>query len=508
MDASQPTVIAFNTILVDLGNESVRSVDGTTIVLRPQTFATFRYLIEHANRLVTKSELMQAVWAGKAVTDDSLVQCVHEIRHAIKDARHDILQTVSRRGYRLILPAHKSLDLPSGPSLAVLPFASLGELQGHDYFADGLVDDLVTNLSRIPGLFVVASRSTSMYRDKAVDVRKAAAELGVRYLVDGSISKSGDHVRIYGMLVDGASAAHIWADRFDGSSADIFELQDRLTEQIVGIVEPSIRKAEIERARRKRPESLDAYDLYLRAVPHVLSNTRADADMALQLLKDSLRLDPTYLPAHAYAAWCQEQRYLRNGFDPGDRANALRHADIILGVASDDPQALSIAAFVRANLTRDYDGAIEVLDRAIAMNGNSALAFGFSSLVSAHSERHDRATAHAQMALRLSPLADPLNYHPYCALALTNFFAGEYAEAVKYANLTIGSNPGFSVAYAYLIASQVNLGHVEAAHISARRLLGIVPTFSVDGFARMELFRPPLMEAIAVALRKAGLPLR
>ena len=173
---------------------------------------------------------------------------------------------------------------------------------------------------------------------------------------------------------------------------------------------------------------------------------------------------------------------------------------------ADDPQAMSIGAFVRANLTRDYDGAAEVLDRALAMNGNSALAFGFSALVAAHSERHERAVAHAGKALRLSPLDDPLNYHPYCALALTNLFAGRFAESIKYASLTVRANPGFTVPYAYLVAGQVNLGNLEAAQAAAARLLEVAPAFTVAGFARMNLFRPPLMERITAALRRAGLP--
>src|SRR5262249_40019879 len=198
-------------------------------------------------------------------------------------------------------------------------------------------------------------------------------------------------LRIVAQLVDGRSAANIWADRFDGAAEDVFDLQGRLTERIVGAIEPSVRRAEIELARRKRSESLDAYDLYLRALPHAHANTPAETDKALQLLLRSIELDPDYVSAHGYAAWCYEQRYLRNGFDPADKAAALSHADVALGINCDDPQAMSIAAFVRANMTRDYDSAIEVLDRALALNHNSALAFGFSALVSAHSERHERA---------------------------------------------------------------------------------------------------------------------
>ena len=167
---------------------------------------------------------------------------------------------------------------------------------------------------------------------------------------------------------------------------------------------------------------------------------------------------------------------------------------------------MSIAAFVRGNLTRDYDGAIEALDRALAMNGNSALALGFSALVAAHSERDARAVEHAQRALRLSPLDDPLNYHPYCALALTGLFAGRFDEAVTYANLAVRANPAFSIPHAYVVAGHVNLGNLEAARAAARRLLEIAPAFSIGDIARTNLFRAPLMEGLTAALRKAGLP--
>ncbi len=500
------TTYVINDVIVDLGDEALRLRDGGAAFLRPQAFATLRYLIMNANRLVTKDELMQAVWRAVAVTDDSLVQCIHEIRRALGDDAHSVLQTVTRRGYRLLLAEPKSPALTSGPSIAVLPFSHLSDEAGQDYFSDALVENVITSLSHIPGLFVIARNSSFVYRGGLTDLRNIASELGVRYLLTGSVRRFGDRLRIYGQLIDGASAVHVWAGKFDGEINDIFEMQDQIAEQIAGVIEPSVRRAEIERARRKRPDSLDAYDLFLRALPHALSNSSAETGKAIQLLDDSLRLDPNYMPAHGYAAWCHEQSYFRNGFDPADREAALRHADIALGVNSDDPQALSIGAFVRANLTRDYDGAIEVLDRALAMNGNSALAFGFSSLVSAHSERHDRAVEHAQKALRLSPLDDPLNYHPYCALALANLFTSHFTEAVTYLTLAIQANPRFSPPYAFLVASHVNLGNLNAAHAAARRLLEIDPAFSVAEFARMDLFRAPLMESITKALQTAGLP--
>lgn len=402
-------------------------------------------------------------------------------------------------------PSLDALALPNRPSIAVLPFTNMSGDPEQDYFADGLVEDLVTNLSKNPGLFVIARNSSFTYRGKAVDIRTVAAELGVRYVLEGSVRRTAKRLRITGQLIDGATAAHVWADKFEGVLEDIFDLQDQLTESIVGAIEPSLRRAEIERARRKRPDRLDAYDLYLRAMPHTYANTARDNDEALRFLEGALLLDPDYPIAHAYAAWCREQRFFRGGFRPEDKAAALKHAGVALGLGMDDPQALAIGAFVHANLTHEYETAIGALDRSLEMNSNSALAFGFSALVSAHSERPERAIEHAHRALRLSPL-DVLNYHSYCALAIAFLLMERFEEAVKHSILAVQSNPGFAVAYAYLTIGHANLGQFDKANAVVRKLLDIAPNFTVADFVRMGLWQSAVMDKFAAALRRAGLP--
>ena len=374
-----------------------------------------------------------------------------------------------------------------------------------EYFADGLVEDLITSLSKFPGLFVIARNSTFAYKGRMVDIRQVAKELGVRYVLEGSVRKAATRLRITGQLVEGTDATHVWADKFEGAVEDIFDLQDRLTESIVGAIEPSVRWAEVERARRKRPERLDAYDLYLKALPHAYANKPADTDEALRLLSQALLLDPNFAIAHAHAAWCHEQRYFRARVPSEDKTAALEHAHIALSMGTDDPQALSIGAFARARITLDYEGAIGALDHALEMNGNSALAFGFSALLSASTERYGRAIEHARKALRLSPF-DPFNYHPYCALAHTYFFTGHFNEVVTHSNLAIHANPGFSVPHAFLVAGNVNLGHLDAARMAAGRLLEIAPSWTIGSFVGMKFMRPQLMDAFAEALRQAGLP--
>ncbi|TIX38768.1 MAG: adenylate cyclase, partial [Mesorhizobium sp.] len=227
------TLVLNDKVVVDLKAETLRLGNGDAIALRPQAFAVLRHLVQNANRLVSKAELLEAVWGGAAVTDDSLVQCIHEIRRAVGDERHAVLATVSRRGYRLSLERGDE-TARGGPSIAVLPFATMSGDEPHDYFADGLVEDIITNLSKIPGLFVIARNSSFSFRGEKADPRTIAAELRVNYLLQGSLRQSGGRLRINAQLVDGASATHVWADRFEGAATDVFDLQDRLTEQIVG----------------------------------------------------------------------------------------------------------------------------------------------------------------------------------------------------------------------------------------------------------------------------------
>jgi adenylate cyclase len=412
---------------------------------------------------------------------------------------------VVMEGSALAAPlGNKPPALPNKPSVAVLPFTNMSGDPEQEYFADGLVEDLTTSLSKIRGLFVIARNSSFAYKGQAVDIRKVAAELGVRYVLEGSVRKAANRVRITGQLVEGTNATHVWADKFEGAVEDIFDLQDRLTESIVGAIEPSIQRAEIERARRKRPDSLDAYDLYLRALPHAFANTPADSDVALRILSEALLLDPNYAIAHGYVAWCHQQRFFRSGYHPEDRIAALKHAHIALG-STDDPQALSIGAFVDAMITHDYESAIGVLDRALDMNDNSALTLRVSSMMHAFSERYERANEHALRALRLSPF-DPLNYHPYLALASTAFFTDRFEEAATYSSKALQSSPGFSVLHAYLVASHIKLGRPDAARAAAQRLLEIAPAFTIGAFARMGFVRQALMDAFVQALQKAGLP--
>ena len=402
--------------------------------------------------------------------------------------------------------ARPSLPLPDKPSIAVLPFTNLSGDPEQDYFADGTVDDIITGLSRIKWIFVIARNSSFAYRGKAIDVREVGRELGVRYVLEGSVRKAGNRVRITAQLIDAETGTHIWADRYDRALDDIFAVQDELTISVVGVIEPTLRKAEIERARRKRPDSLDAYDLYLQALPLTFTAMPEDADKGLELLGRAIELEPDYAAAHAMIAWCHEQRYLRGGLHEEARQAALHHARTAIAVGGDDAAALAIAAFVVAVVEFDYETATAAFDRSFALSSSSALALGFSSIVRAWKGDDVTAVDHAVRAIRLSPF-DPLLYVPYIGLAYAHFAAGRFDDAATAASRATQSNPKFSMPYVLHAAALASLGRREEARVVADRLRQVEPALTVATAIRSARFaNPDKNTELGDALRLAGLP--
>lgn len=403
-------------------------------------------------------------------------------------------------------PARPSLPLPDKPSIAVLPFTNLSGDPEQDYFADGMVEDIITGLSRIKWIFVIARNSSFAYRGKAMDVKQVGRELGVRYVLEGSVRKSANRVRITAQLIDTEDGTHIWADHYDRALDDIFAVQDELTISVVGVIEPTLRKAEIERARRKRPDSLDAYDLHLRALPFAFTAMPQDADKALTLLEKAIELEPDYAAAHAMIAWCHEQRYLRGGLDEETKRAALRHARTAIAVGGDDAAALATAGFVIAVIEYDYATATDAFDRSFALSSSSALALGFSSIVRAWKGDDAMAVDQANRAIRLSPF-DPLLYLPYVGLAYAHFAAGRFEEAAAAAGRASQSNPKFSMPYVLHAAALANLGRGEEAAAVADRLREVEPDLTVSTAIRSARFAEPDKNAeLGNALLRAGLP--
>jgi TolB-like protein len=397
------------------------------------------------------------------------------------------------------------LPLPDKPSIAVLPFTNMSGDAEQDYFADGMVEEIITGLSRIRWLFVIARNSTFTYKGRSVDVKQVGRELGVRYVLEGSVRQANERIRITAQLIDALIGTHLWADRFEGSLADVFDLQDQVALSVAGVIEPTLRQAEIERARRKRPDSLDAYDLHLRALPYAFAAMPGDADKALALLGKAIELEPDYAAAHAVAAWCQEQRYLRGGLDEKTRTAALHHARQAIAVGGDDAAALATAGFVIAVADYDYETALAAFDRSFALSNSCALALGFSSIVRAWKGDDDIAVEQGKLALRLSPF-DPLIYLPCVGLAYAHFASRRFEEAAAAASRAIQSNPRFSVPYILRTAALAEAGRIADASAMAQRLLEVEPGLTVSVAIRSARYaNPQNIASLSSALRKAGL---
>jgi adenylate cyclase len=399
-----------------------------------------------------------------------------------------------------------ALALPDKPSIAVLPFHNMSDDPQQEYFADGIAGDIITSLSRIHWFFVIARNSSFAYKGRAVDVRTVGRELGVRYILEGSVRKAGNRLRITTQLVEAATGAHLWAEKFDGALADVFDLQDQITAGVVGAIEPSVRQAEIERARRKRVEKYDAYDLYLQALPHVWAHSREKVERGFDLLNAALRIDPAYAAAHGLLAWAFQQRFLRAGAHPSDREAAISHARIALSLDTDDTTALSLAGFVVAILERDHKAGIGATEKALLYNPNSAQALGYNALINSFAGRFDIALDRARQSVRLSPF-DPVRYIPEMAICVAFFCSGRYVEAAEAARRAIQYNARFVPAWAMLAACLVRLGNLEEARLEANRVLSAEPHFHLRvSLAPVATGAPEVSAPIIAALKEVSLP--
>ncbi len=400
-----------------------------------------------------------------------------------------------------------ALALPEKPSIAALPFQNMSGDPEQEYFADGMVEDIITGLSRIKWLFVIARNSSFVYKGKAVDIRQVGRELGVRYVLEGSVRKAGNRVRITAQLIEAETGAHLWADRFDGALEDVFDLQDQITDKVVGIVEPNLQRSEIERARRKHPENLEAYDLYLRALPHMASVMPADAKIAKAFLDNALKKDPNYAPAHALIAWCHEI-LTRSCHDIAERdagkTAGLRHARAAIASATDDAAALAIAANVIVHLSKDNETAQSAIERALALNASSAAAHYFGAHIHAYSGHADVATELANRALRLSPF-DPWTYEAYMTLGVVATQEGRYEASASWFAKALEANPGFSSAHSARAIALALAGRVEEAKPVMRKAMELEPGGRVYMIYEIGLLRE-IADKWAAGARLLGVP--
>jgi adenylate cyclase len=366
------------------------------------------------------------------------------------------------------------LPLPDKPSIAVLPFANMSGDPEQEYFVDGMVEEIITALSRIRWLFVIARNSSFTYKGQAVDVNQVGRELGVRYVLEGSVRKAGNRVRITGQLIDTATGAHLWADRFDGSLEDVFELQDKVATSVAGIIEPTLQAAETTRSANRPTGDLTAYDLYLRAYAMVLSSTRQIPE-ALRLLEQAIARDPGYGPALAWAAYCCF-RLLRDGRSEEPVADRRKGADFArraLEVAGDDPGVLVNAAFALAYFGEDIGAMIVLVDRALAFNPNFARGWSISGSLRVWAGQADIAIEHVEAALRLSPRARVAN--SFSVIGRAHFFARRFNEAVPKLLLAIQEDPSNPHPYRALAATYAHMGRLDDAREIVERLRALTP---------------------------------
>ncbi len=415
----------------------------------PQVFDLLLCLVRNRDRVVSKDQMIEDVWGGRIVSESTLTSHINAVRKAIGDSGHDqlLVRTVPRKGFRFVgdvtetetlqrvsnVASDAGTDvshfvplLPGKPSIAVLPFQNLSGDPEQAYFADGVVEEIITALSRVRWLFVIARNSSFTYQGRDVDLKQVGQELGVGYVLEGSLRKAGDRIRITGQLIEVSTGAHLWAERFEGRLEDIFELQDEISAGVAGAIAPQVELAEIERAKSKPTASLTAYDCYLRGIAHVHRGTREAIEEALSLFKRSIELDPELQPPMPWRpgpiSGARSTAGQRTAHWKPPRANVWRAFAVELG--RDDAVALTRGGHALAHLAGDLDSGIALLDRAIFLNPNLASAWFLGGFLRTwHGECEDATIEHFERAMRLSPV-DPELYRMQAGIAMAHLFAG------------------------------------------------------------------------------------
>jgi TolB-like protein len=456
------------------------------VALEPQVFDLLVYLVQNRDRVVSKDDVLGAVWGGRIVSESALTSRISAVRRAVGDNGEvqRLIRTVPRKGIRFIgvveadpnagAPSRSPPILPDKPSIAVLPFTNLSGDPEQEYFADGMVEEIITTLSRIRWLCVIARNSSFTYKGRAVDVKQVGQDLDVRYVLEGSVRKAGQRVRIAAQLIEAASGAHLWADRFDGLLADVFEFQDTVAVSIAGVIEPALQVAETARLAKRPTDDLTAYDLYLRAYAMFFTSARQIPD-ALCLLEQAIERDPGYGPALAWAAVCC-LRLCMDGSSDDLQADSRKGTDFArrsLQVAGDDPGIFANAALALAYFGEDIGAMMNLVDRALALNPSFARGWYVSACLRLWAGRPEFAIKHAEASLRLSPRAQV--GFSYTIIGGALFFERRFEEAVPMLLLAIQEDPDYPPPYRYLASCYAHLERLDDAGKIIRRLRAITP---------------------------------
>jgi len=471
--------------------------DGVNIAARVHQLAS-------PGEIVVTGTVHDYVWNKMPVTFADMGE--QKLKHITRPIHVYRIET-QETGGRIPVRSQPHLSWTKRPAVAVLPFRNLGGNPEEGYFGEGITEDIINGLARSHSLYVIARNSTLRYRDQLMDAREIAAELGVRYIVQGSIRRQASRLRISSELVDAVSNRTVWADKFDGADNEIFEFQDRVAARIVGTLEPRVYAVEAARALEKPTESLDAYDCVLRALSHFYTFNDADLAEAGRYLQRAVTLDPFYAQAHAYLAWWHNLRTgPSNNPAAADAEKAWRAAATAVELDPNDAFCLSVAAHIEGFLRKNLETAADMFDRALSLNENCAFAWGVSASTYSFLGRPDEALERLRNAWRLSPF-DPMNFF-FCTVAgLAEVIAGRYDQAVGWLRKAERLNARFAAGLRTLVAALALSGDMEAASTAASNFLAIAPTFRVSVFTSWyPLRREDDLRRLATGLRLAGLP--
>ena len=463
-----------------------------------------------------------AVPGGVCISDDAHRQIRGKIDIGFDDIGEQTLKNIAEpmRAWRIrlagvdasaIRPGStpirvQDLALPDKPSIVVLPFDNMSAETGQDYLADGIVEAITAALSCIRSFFVIARSSAFTYKGRATNARDIGKELGVAYLLEGSVQKAGNRLRIIVQLIETEGGAHVWSSRFDGAIDDFFDLEDRITEQVAGALQPSIRIAEIERSRRKRPQDLSSYDFTMRAMPHVWALEKDESAKALELLEKALAIDPAYPLALSLAAWCHAQRSVYNWAEDiaVSQAMARSLAERAAEMSGDDPIILAVLGAVHT-FVRNHGTARVLLERAVTLDPNAAWAWCRLGWLENYSDQPERAIANFERALRLSPI-DPMNFNNYVGLGSAHEIAEEYDKAAAFYRRALEERPNAGWIYRNLASALSGAGRVEEAKHAFAEMMRNYPDLTVAKFKQAMVFSTGPLNRMAENLRKLGLP--
>lgn len=488
--------------------------NGEPVPLGGRGAALLGALLDARDKVVEKDALIRAAWPNLIVEDGNLTVQITGLRKALgsKPDGTDWIVTVRHLGYRLVTgetSTGSEVGSEGRPAIAVLPFANLGSDPEQAYVADGMVEDLITALSRFHTFAVVSRSSSFVYKGRAIDAREVARDLGVRYLLEGSVRRSGERVRLTAQLVEGATGEHLWAEKFDGAAKDIFDFQDEIVDTVIALIEPRIQRAEIDRARQKRPETLHAWDLYVQAVPLVHSGVLANWSRSLELLDRAIMLAPSYAPALALAGWAHDRRYHTGG--PGlpdyeaDGQAAMELAERAVAADPCDALALALSGWFRIRHRRDFSGGLELVLRAFALNPNYSSVLDITTAAHLYAGDLAQVIACGTRALQLSP-GSPLRYAAVTHIAAAYNALGRYEEALDFARRAVELEPDYLYGHIHLAVSYAQLGRMEEARREVAEAVRIRPDVDM-AITMRDRIHPPERTALWVeGLRKAGLP--